>query len=44
VTQLDQVTQQNSALVDESAAASHSLSEQAAQLTALVSVFKLPPR
>jgi len=41
VTQLDRVTQQNAALVEESAAAADSLKQQAASLTALVSVFKL---
>ena len=41
VTQLDQVTQQNAALVEESAAAAESLKVQAAQLAQVVSVFKL---
>jgi methyl-accepting chemotaxis protein len=41
VTQMDQVTQQNAALVEESAAAAQSLKEQAAQLATAVSVFKL---
>jgi len=41
VTQLDQVTQQNAALVEESAAAAESLSHQAATLADVVSVFKL---
>jgi methyl-accepting chemotaxis protein len=41
VTQLDHVTQQNAALVEESAAAAESLSQQAARLAQLVSVFKL---
>ena len=41
VNQLDQVTQQNAALVEESAAAADSLSQQAAKLAELVSVFKL---
>jgi methyl-accepting chemotaxis protein len=41
VTQLDQVTQQNAALVEESAAASDSLSRQAAQLVEAVRVFRL---
>jgi methyl-accepting chemotaxis protein len=40
VTQLDQVTQQNAALVEESAAAAESLKHQAAQLAELVSVFR----
>nr|WP_269840425.1 methyl-accepting chemotaxis protein [Paucibacter sp. M5-1]MCZ7882734.1 methyl-accepting chemotaxis protein [Paucibacter sp. M5-1] len=41
VTQLDQVTQQNAALVEQSAAAAESLKHQAAQLAEVVSVFKL---
>nr|WP_310737223.1 methyl-accepting chemotaxis protein [Rubrivivax gelatinosus] len=41
VGQLDQVTQQNAALVEESAAAAESLRIQAARLTELVGVFKL---
>ncbi|MFO1261952.1 MAG: methyl-accepting chemotaxis protein [Rhodoferax sp.] len=38
---LDQMTQQNSALVEESAAAAESLREQAQRLTQVVSTFKL---
>ncbi|MBK1614496.1 methyl-accepting chemotaxis protein [Rubrivivax gelatinosus] len=41
VGQLDQVTQQNAALVEESAAAAESLRVQAARLTELVGVFKV---
>ncbi|WP_413731882.1 methyl-accepting chemotaxis protein [Sodalis sp. RH20] len=41
VTEMDSVTQQNSALVQESAAAAASLEEQARHLTEMVSVFKL---
>ncbi len=41
VSQLDQMTQQNAALVEESSAASESLKDQAARLTQLVSVFRL---
>ena len=41
ITQMDQVTQQNAALVEEAAAASGSLREQAAQLRELVSSFKV---
>ncbi len=41
ITKLDQMTQQNAALVEESAAASHSLQEQAERLSTLVSVFKV---
>jgi len=41
ITQMDQVTQQNAALVEESAAAAESLQNQAAQLSDVVSVFKI---
>ncbi|WP_318013438.1 methyl-accepting chemotaxis protein [Paucibacter sp. Y2R2-4] len=41
VVQLDQMTQQNAALVEESAAAAESLKDQAQRLTEVVSVFKL---
>ncbi|KHN51543.1 methyl-accepting chemotaxis protein [Pectobacterium fontis] len=41
VNQLDQVTQQNAALVEESASAADSLSEQARTLLELMGVFKL---
>ena len=41
VTQLDQMTQQNAALVEQSTAASESLREQALQLARAVSQFKL---
>ncbi|WP_077034636.1 methyl-accepting chemotaxis protein [Pelomonas sp. KK5] len=41
VTQLDQMTQQNAALVEESAAAAASLREQSARLAQVVSVFKV---
>ncbi|HEX6703132.1 MAG TPA: methyl-accepting chemotaxis protein [Albitalea sp.] len=41
VTMLDQVTQQNAALVEESAAAAESLKQQAARLVDAVAVFKL---
>ncbi len=41
VNQLDQMTQQNAALVEESAAAASSLSEQAGRLAQGVQVFKL---
>jgi methyl-accepting chemotaxis protein len=44
VSQLDQVTQQNAALVEESAAAAESLKHQAAQLSQAVSVFTLSGR
>lgn len=41
VSQMDEVTQQNAALVEEAAAAASSLEEQAQQLAQAVSVFKL---
>lgn len=41
VTQLDQMTQQNAALVEESAAAAESLESQAQALSRVVGVFKL---
>ena len=41
VTAMDQATQQNSALVEESAAAAQSLQQQALQLVQAVAVFKL---
>jgi methyl-accepting chemotaxis protein len=41
ITQMDEVTQQNAALVEEAAAAAESLEEQAQNLSASVSVFKL---
>jgi methyl-accepting chemotaxis protein len=41
VVQLDQMTQQNAALVEESAAAAESMSEQAQRLTEVVGTFKL---
>src|SRR5690606_30482728 len=41
ISQMDEVTQQNSALVEEAAAASQSLQEQAAELARVVSVFRL---
>jgi methyl-accepting chemotaxis protein len=41
IVQMDQVTQQNAALVEEAAAAAESMQVQAAQLSEVVSVFKL---
>jgi methyl-accepting chemotaxis protein len=41
VVQLDQMTQQNAALVEQSAAAAESLKDQASKLAQVVSVFKL---
>ncbi len=43
VTQLDQMTQQNAALVEESAAAAQSLSDQAGRLSQTVDQFRLDP-
>ncbi|WP_194722688.1 methyl-accepting chemotaxis protein [Noviherbaspirillum malthae] len=40
ISQMDQVTQQNAALVEQAAAAAESMQDQAANLTQLVSVFK----
>jgi methyl-accepting chemotaxis protein len=39
--QMDQVTQQNAALVEEAAAAAQSLEQQARQMVEVVSVFRL---
>jgi methyl-accepting chemotaxis protein len=44
ISQMDQVTQQNAALVEEAAAASQSLREQADKLAQIVNVFKLDER
>jgi methyl-accepting chemotaxis protein len=41
ITQMDEVTQQNAALVEQAAAAAQSLQDQAARLSEVVSVFKL---
>jgi methyl-accepting chemotaxis protein len=41
ITQMDQVTQQNAALVEEAAAAAESMQDQASALIAVVGVFKL---
>lgn len=41
IVQLDAVTQQNAALVEESASAAESLSDQAAKLVSLMSVFRI---
>ena len=41
ITQMDEVTQQNAALVEQAAAAAGSLQEQAANLAEVVSVFRL---
>ncbi|MNT18981.1 Methyl-accepting chemotaxis protein III [compost metagenome] len=44
VTQMDEVTQQNAALVEESAAASASLQDQTLQLEQAMALFKLERR
>ncbi|WP_304217371.1 methyl-accepting chemotaxis protein [Phenylobacterium aquaticum] len=44
VNQMDQVTQQNAAMVEETTAAAHSLKGQAQVLDQLVSAFRLPGR
>jgi methyl-accepting chemotaxis protein len=41
VVQLDQMTQQNAALVEQSAAAAESMKDQAARLAEVVGTFKL---
>ncbi|MBS0496237.1 MAG: methyl-accepting chemotaxis protein, partial [Proteobacteria bacterium] len=41
VTQMDEVTQQNAALVEEAAAAAESMQEQAQALTQAINTFKL---
>ena len=41
IAQMDQVTQQNAALVEEAAAATQSLQDQAGELARTVSVFKI---
>ncbi|NEX59960.1 methyl-accepting chemotaxis protein [Noviherbaspirillum galbum] len=41
VTQMDEVTQQNAALVEQAAAAAEAMQDQAAQLSQVVSVFKV---
>jgi methyl-accepting chemotaxis protein len=44
IAQMDEVTQRNAALVEQSAAAAQSMQEQAENLTRMVSVFKLGAR
>jgi methyl-accepting chemotaxis protein len=44
VAQMDQVTQQNAALVEEAAAAAGSMADQASDLQAAVAVFRLANR
>jgi methyl-accepting chemotaxis protein len=43
VSHLDQMTQQNAALVEQSAAAAESLRDQASRLSQVVATFRLPP-
>jgi len=42
VSQMDEVTQRNAALVEQAAAAAVSLEEQAARMSEVVGVFQLP--
>jgi hypothetical protein len=44
VTQLDQMTQQNAALVEQSAAAAESLKDQGSRLHVAVAKFQLQPK
>lgn len=44
ITQMDQTTQENAALVEESAAAAHALRDQARELSQLVAAFRLDER
>ena len=44
IAQMDQVTQQNAALVEQAAAAAGALEDQASGLTRLVGAFKLESR
>jgi len=44
ITQMDEATQQNAALVEQAAAAAQSMQEQAGRLSEVVSVFKLDER
>ncbi|MCC6534794.1 MAG: hypothetical protein IT531_19790, partial [Burkholderiales bacterium] len=44
VTQMDETTQQNAALVEQAAAAAESLQEQAGALLAAVARFRVEPR
>ena len=43
INQMDSTTQQNAAMVEESTAASHTLSRQARDLSQLISAFKVHP-
>jgi len=43
INQMDQVTQQNAAMVEESTAASHSLSQETTQLSGLIGQFQVGP-
>jgi len=44
ITQMDEATQQNAALVEEAAAAAQSMQEQASKLSDVVGIFKLDPK
>jgi methyl-accepting chemotaxis protein len=44
ISNMDSVTQQNAALVEEAASAAESMKQQAAKLAQLVSVFKVSPQ
>jgi methyl-accepting chemotaxis protein len=44
VNQMDQMTQQNAAMVEQSTAASHSLAQEADQLSSLIAKFQIGPR
>ncbi len=44
VNQMDQVTQQNAAMVEQAMAASHSLSDEAVELARLAGLFQIGPR
>jgi hypothetical protein len=41
VMQMDQMTQQNAAMVDQTSAVAHAMTNQAKQLTAIVGVFRI---
>ncbi|HYE87272.1 MAG TPA: methyl-accepting chemotaxis protein, partial [Vicinamibacterales bacterium] len=43
ITQMEETTQQNAALVEEASAAAHSLAEQADTLNGAIAVFRLAP-
>jgi methyl-accepting chemotaxis protein len=43
INQMDQITQQNAAMVEESAAASHALNSESADLAQMVAHFRIDP-